>query len=191
MKSTIVMRFIVLGAIGFGISGALPFVLPYQGVPWLVEMMLIKGAVGGASLGLAFMDSNRVVVLALLGALGLFVGVFAGQALGVAVFNYSVFDHSDVPIAAFAGAVVGASLGVAFLDWRTILALAVAGAVGFGVGTLPSDFIRFPTPTIPQLPVGVSVSYAITGIIGGATLGAVLGNREYRRLAERQRQKVR
>jgi hypothetical protein len=87
------------------------------------------------------------------------------------------------------GAVVGASLGAAFLDWRTIPALAVADAVGFGVGILPADFARFSIPILRQL--GEAGSFAITGIIGGASLGAVLGYLEKRRLIAGQRPRVR
>jgi hypothetical protein len=118
-------------------------------------------------LGLALKDRRRVVVLALLGALGLFFGVFAVLTLG------SFFNYPEVPIAAFVGAVVGASLGVAFRDRRTVLALAVAGAVGFSVGYLPADFLRVSIPMIR--PLGEAGSIAITGTIGGTFLGVTLG----------------
>ena len=90
--------------------------------------VLIGGALGGASLGLALKDWRKVAILALLGALGLAVGVFA--TLTVA----ALFSYSPLLLGALVGVVVGASLGAAFLDWRTVLGLAVAGAVGFGVG---------------------------------------------------------
>jgi hypothetical protein len=94
-----------------------------------------------------------------------------------------------VTIAAIVGAIVGASLGLAFGDWRTVLALAVAGAVGFSVGNLPADFIRFSIPMLRQL--GEAGSIAITGTIGGASLGAALGYLEQRGLVEGQRPRVR
>jgi hypothetical protein len=183
MRAMSMLRFVVLGAVGFGLVGVIP--LPLN--------VLIGGAVGGASLGLALKDFRRVVILALLGTLGLFVGVFAGLILvgvsaGLTLGSF-FFNYSEVPIAATVGAVVGASLGAAFLDWRTIVALAVAGAVGFGVGTLPADFLRFSIPILRQL--GEGGSFAITGFIGGASLGAALGYLEQRRLAEGQRPRVR
>ena len=123
------------------------------------------------------------MILALLGALGLTVGVMAALILG------SFFNYPEVPITVMVGAVVGASLGVAFLDWRTVVALAVAGAAGFGIGSLPADSVRFFIPILRQL--GEAGSYAITGIIGGALLGATLGYVEQRRLAEERRPRVR
>jgi hypothetical protein len=186
MRATDVMRFVVLGAVGFGIGGTIaPLLVVYlPGIAAYLLGPLVGGAVGGASLGLAFKAFRPVVVLAVLGALGLPIGVMAGLMLGSSFFNYS-----GVAIAAIVGAVVGASLGAAFLDWRVIPALAAAGAVGFGVGYLPADFIRFSIPILRQL--GEAGSIAITGIIGGASLGTALGYLEQRRLAEERRPRVR
>jgi hypothetical protein len=189
MRAMSVMRFVLFGALGFGIGGAIggPLIMFLPGlVPGLVGLPLtlfVGGSVGGAALGLALRDWRRVVILALLGALGLTVGVMAGLILG------SFFNYPEVPITVMVGAVVGASLGVAFLDWRTIVALAVAGAAGFGVGSLPADFVRFSIPILRQL--GEAGSYAITGIIGGASLGAALGYLEHRKLTEERRPRVR
>jgi hypothetical protein len=185
MSAMSVMRFALLGAVGFGVGGAtssfIVFYLPGQVA--LPLALLIVGAVGGASLGLALKDFRRVVILAGLGALSLFIGLFAGLILG------SFFNFSEVLIAAMVGAVVGASLGLALGDWRTIVALAVAGAVGFGIGSLPADALRFSIPLLRQLGEGGSI--AIIGTIGGASLGAALGYLENRKLAERQSPRVR
>ena len=186
MRATSVLRFVLFGAVGFGIGGATGslgvFYMPGVG---LLLGPLIGGAVGGASLGLALMDFRRVLILALLGALGLAVGIMAGLIIGSRFFYFS----SDLPITMTVGAVVGASLGVAFKDWRAILVLVVAGAVGFSVGNLPADFIRFSIPILRQL--GETGSIAITGTIGGASLGAALAYLENRKLAEEQRPRVR
>jgi hypothetical protein len=144
---------------------------------------LIGGAVGGASLALALKDFRRVLILALLSLLGLTVGVMAGLSLG------SFFNYSAVAIAGIVGAVVGASLGVAFRDWRTIVALAVAGAVGFSVGNL-AEFVRLSAPVIGT-DLGEAGSIAITGVIGGASLGAALGYLEKRKMTEEQEPRVR
>jgi hypothetical protein len=186
MRAMSMMRFILCGAVGFGIGGAIGTFLFPLGI-------FLGGAVGGASLGLALKDWRRVVILALLGALGLFVGVLAGLILvgvsaGLTLGSF-FFNYSEVPIAATVGAVVGASLGAAFLDWRTIVALAVAGAVGFSVGNLPADYLRFSIPIIGQL--GETGGIAITGTIGGASLGAALGYLENRRQDQGQRPRVR
>jgi hypothetical protein len=172
MRAMSIMQFIILGAVGFGLVGVIP--LPLN--------VLIGGAVGGALLGLALKDFRRVVILAGLGELGLVIGLFAGVTIG------SFFNFSEVLIAAMVGAVVGASLGLAFGDWRTIVALALAGAVGFSVGSLPADSLRFSIPILRQLGEGGSI--AIIGTIGGASLGAALGYLESRKLAERQRPRV-
>jgi hypothetical protein len=183
-----VIRFVAFGAVGFGIGGAIsgPLLMFLPGlVPGLVGLPLtlfVGGAVGGAGLGLALREWRRVVILAVLGAVGLTVGVMAALILG------SFINYSEVPITVMVGAVVGTSLGVAFLDWRTILALAVAGAVGFGIGSLPADFVRFSIPILRQL--GEAGSYAITGIIGGASLGAALAYLERRKLVEERRERV-
>lgn len=177
MRTTSVLRFLVLGAVGFGLGAAVgTFLFPF-GIP-------LGGAVGGASLGLALRDFGRAVILAGLGALGLLVGVFAGVTLGAGFFNYAA-----VPIAAVVGAVVAALLGAAFRDWRTNVALAVAGAVGFGAGYWLINFMRASIPILRQLGEGGSI--IITGIIGGAFLGAALGYLEDRRLAAGRRPRVR
>jgi hypothetical protein len=190
MTATSMMRFIVLGAIGFGLGGAItrPLSLLLPGMVALPLTVLIAGAVGGASLGLALKDWRRVVILAGLGALGLTVGVMAGLIIGSYFFYYS----SEVPITVIVGLVVGASLGAAFRDWRTILALAVAGAVGFSVGNFAGDFLRFSFPIIRLVgQVGEVGSIAAAGLVGGAFMGAALGYLEKRKLTQEQRPRVR
>jgi len=185
MSAASVMRFVLLGAVGFGMGGPIGafivFHLPGPGMFLLGS--LVGGAVGGASLGLAFKDFRSVVVLAVLGALGLPVGVVAGLMLGSFMFGYS-----EVAIAAIVGAVVGASLGAAFLDWTRIPALALAGGVGFGVGLPAGDFVRFSVPILRQL--GEAGSYTVAGLVGGASLGAALAYLENRRLAAEQSPRV-
>ena len=178
MRATSVMRFIIFGAVGFGGGAALAgALLGLVGLP-------LTGSVGGAALGFALKDWRRTVNLALLGALGMTVGAIAGLVVG------SFFSYASMgPIAATVGAVVGASLGAALSDWRTILALAVAGAVGFYAGSLPADFVRFYVPVLRQL--GESGSYVVVGLVGGASLGVALGYLEYRKLAAEPRPRVR
>ena len=101
MRTTSVMRFVIFGAVGFGIGGILP--LPLN--------VLIGGAVGGASLGLALKDRERVVVLAVLGEIGLILGLMAGVGI-----SHYFFNSAEVSVMAIVGAVVGASVGVAFIN---------------------------------------------------------------------------
>jgi hypothetical protein len=180
-----VMRLVILGAVGFGIGGAIGGFIVFH-LPGLGAFLLgplVGGAVGGASLGLALKAFRPVVVLAVLGALGLTIGVIAGLMLG------SFFNYSEVAIAAMVGTVVGASLGAAFLDWRTIPALAVTGAVGFGIGLPAGHFLWASFPVLRQK--GEEGSYAVAGLVGGALLGAVLRYLEERKLAAEQRPRVR
>jgi hypothetical protein len=173
------VRCSVLGAVGFGVGGAIAVLSMLGPIPFPLSV-LVGGAFGGASLGLALKDWRKVAILALLGALGLAVGVFA--TLTVA----SYVNYSSIPLGALVGVVVGASLGVAFLDWRKVLGLAVVGAVGFGVGLLAGGLLRASFPIIR----GVG-SIPFTGVIGGALLGVALGYLERRRLTEEQRPRVR
>jgi len=155
MRATSVMRFVVLGAVGFGIGVAIgTFLFPLG--------LLLGGAVGGAALGLALKDFRRAVFLALLGTLGLTLGVQIGLALGSFFFNYS-----EVAIAAFVGAILGAALGLAFGDWRRVVILGVVGSVGCGIGLLAGERLAILATQ--------RAAYVFTGVIGGAALGAALG----------------
>jgi len=138
---------------------------------------LAGGALGGASLGLASKERRRVVVLAPLGAVGLTLGIIAGS-----FFNYGW------PTGAVVGAIVGGSLGAAYRDWRTILAL-VVGAVGCSVGYWLGHYVRAAIPILSQIrEVG---SITITGTFFGAFVGATFAYLERRKLAEERTARVR
>ena len=183
MSVASILRFAILGAAGYGlgvVAGSLT--LYYIEGSGLLLGPLIGGAVGGASLGLALKDFRRALILALLGAVGLTVGILAGLVVG-SFFNYGW------PTGAVVGAIVGGSLGVAFRDWRTILALVIVGAVGCGVGYWLGHFVRATIPILSQIrEVG---SITITGTFFGAVLGAALGYLESRKLGSERRPRVR
>jgi hypothetical protein len=162
MRATSVMRFVVLGAVGFGIGVVI------AGAGFLIP---VGGALGGASLGLGLEDKRKAAILALLGALGATFAVIVVFIAGSPVWDY------PVRMAAVIGAMVGASLGVAFWDWKRVVALTVAGAVGFGLGGAIGG----------DSPSGLLA----LGVIGGASLGAALGYLEIRKLAQEQRPRVR
>jgi hypothetical protein len=69
----------------------------------------------------------------------------------------------------------------------------VAGAVGFGVGVIVGAFCVRAIFGADFLVgnAGTIMLYALTGIIGGASLGAVLGYAENHDLAERPGLRVR
>src|SRR5918998_1222173 len=78
------LRFVSLGACGFGVGGALagaswPLLPRTVGVSAL--LVVLGGAIGGGSLGLALRDRRKAVILALLGAVGFTVGSIAAVVL--------------------------------------------------------------------------------------------------------------
>ncbi len=157
-----VMRFVLFGAVGFGIGSLIP----------------IGSMIGGASLGLAlnWKDIRRVIILALLGGLG--------QSLAVLIIGINVMVFSgpliwDYPwrMSTLTGTMVGASLGIGFADWGRVIALAVTGAVGFGIGGVIAGDSQF--------------RFLVAGLIGGASLGAALGYLENRKLTEERGPRVR
>ena len=164
MQVNNVARFAVLGGIGFALGGAISVLLISQ--PFAVPA---GGAVGGASLGLALGDWRKTAILAGLGAVGLAAGALVALSAG-ALFNYS-----PVIIGGITGGMIGASLGTAFLDWRRMLILALAGGAGFSAGLLAGSLLRYFLPTVR----GIG-SIAVAGLIGGALLGATLGYLETR-----------
>jgi MFS family permease len=138
-------------------------------------------------LGLALGDRTRAKRLALLGILGFSLG---GIVVLVISLNFSDSENYATRgvTGIFGGPMVGASLALAFGDWERIIALTLAGAVGFGVGVVIGAF-ALQEMFGESFLVGTSgtiILYAITGIIGGASLGAALGYLENRTLAERQ-----
>jgi len=91
------------------------------------------------------------------------------------------------------GAVVGGSLGLAFGDGRRIVTLAVAGAVGFGAGAVGGAYCVsaiFGEGFLVGI-AGTIMLYALTGVVGGASLGAALGYLTNRGPAETSGPRVR
>lgn len=158
-----------LGMVALGIA-----TLAARVLPWWCGVALMVGGVG-------FL--GPVFALSLVGfSIGLLAGV-AWALVGFALLRARVFLagspvwDSPVRMAAVIGAMVGTSLGVSFWDWKRVVALTVAGAVGFGLGGAIGG----------DSPSGLLA----TGVIGGALLGAALGHLENRSLAEERRPRVR
>jgi hypothetical protein len=196
MRAVSILRFVIFGAVGFGVCGAIALALsllwagkfPLFALAVLfVLAVLIAGAVGGASLGLALNDSRLTALLALYGAGGILLGLPLGGSLA------SSFNNSELYIAAIAGAMIGGLLGVALGDLRSILTLTFAGAVGFGVGYFAGDLLRASVPILREGGeiVGQLGSITTAEVVGGASLGAALGYLEYHKVAEERRPRVR
>ena len=170
MKS--IVRFALFGAIGFGIGGiiiGMGFSLAISPMAVLGIGFAAMGALGGASLGLAL--RRKVATLALLGAIGFLTGIlggfFIGEELGGENLGLAIFLAFAVT-----GMIGGAALGLALRNWRAIIGLALAGALGLGIGMTIIMFIP-----LEFLLVGNKFALMVTvsGIIGGASIGATLG----------------
>jgi len=215
MKTLSVMRFIIFGAVGFGIawallgafgggfplaggvglvlggaifSGDLPALLLYMPV------LSVGGAFGGAALGLVFRDFRRVVILTVLGALGFFVGSFIVVALFFSLSFMQVgYGLLEALSAAALGLVIGALFSLPLRSFRGTVILAWMGLVGFGIGGVIAAALQgFPSqPSESFFPVQSAVFGAVEGIIGGASLGAALGYLETRKQASQPRPRVR
>lgn len=148
-----IAKFALFGAIGFGV-GAL--------------FLLTMGITGGAALGLALKNRRKVIVLALVGGIGFLFGLWVGvyvweQAVALwepfkTVWGYAIYGGTI-------GAIEGAALGLVMGGRRKIIVLAIAGALGFGIGIIIA----------PSTPFIAYIQWIIWGIIGGASLGAALG----------------
>jgi hypothetical protein len=214
MRATRVMRFVLFGAIGFGIGWAVagffnggfiaitaPMFPPGPGPrleapPWWVGSApylswFFAGACGGAGLGLALGSWKRVAGLAVTGSLGFGVGSFFFFVLAF------LFGLRPVGVAMGVGLFGGVMLGLALADWRRVVLLGLASMVGFGIGGAIAAALRMPAGLPfdwdqPPLLLAVYVLVqGVVGIIGGASLGATLGYLEERKLAEGQRSRVR
>ena len=209
MRATSVMRFVIFGAVGFGIGLAIagffnsgfiaitaPMFPPGRGAeppPWWVGSVpylswFIAGACGGAGLGLALKSWKRVAALAVAGCVGF--------GVGYSFFFVLAFLFGFPLVGTGMGALGGLMLGLALADWRKVVLLGLAGTVGFGVGEAIAAALGMPVSGIDwEQPSFLLVLYvlvqAMVGIIGGASLGAALGYLESRKLADRQRPRVR
>jgi hypothetical protein len=185
MRATSVMRFVVLGAMGFGVGGAIAGV---SGDTMPLGFFVL-GALGGASLGLATSDKRSIATLALMGALGFGLGFVVAVAIVLLVWD--PFD--DWFIGAVGGLVGGASLGVTFRTWGSIVFLTVVGTLGFGIGWEASGILSQPLvePGASSIPLWYTMLFGtIEGAIGGASLGAALGYLESRKLTSERRPRV-
>ena len=70
------------------------------------------------------------------------------------------------------GALGGAALGLALRDKREIIGLALAGALGFLIGSMIATYLHYWLGFGFLLTV---IMFSLQGIIGGASLGAALG----------------
>lgn len=164
MKS--ITNFTLWGGVGFGLGGILNF-------------LGVEGAIGGFALGMPLGNRKQAWLLALAG----FVGFAAGHAAMI-FMSYAMFDWGSEPFVvipvtgAIMGIIGGASLGLALRSWLATGVLAVAGAIGFGLGQVA--YYGLETLAATDRSTGLSILLFFStrvawGIIGGAFLGASLG----------------
>jgi len=134
---------------------------------------IAPGAVGGAALGLALSDRRKVAALAVMGAVwSSLVLIIGSYFMPLISLDLGVWFNALL-MGAVSGAVAGTALGLAVWDWRDwkrMMGLALAGALGFAIGAVVSN-------TLPHNPWLRSV---LGGIIAGAFLGAALSRLELR-----------
>ncbi len=216
MRTTSVMRFVLFGAVGFGIVWTLLGVfgggfamsggvgLPMTGAIFSGDFLAllryalvfsVAGAFGGAVLGLALRAGRRAVGMALLGAVGFLFGSFIVTALYFFSFPFGEgYGFLESVSAAAMGLVLGVVLSLALLSWRGTAGLALVGLLGFGIaGLLTAALQGFPLQSFEGGPLSwqSAVFGAIEGLLGGASLGAAFGHLRSRRLAARRRLRVR
>lgn len=194
-----VMRFVLFGAVGFGIGWAVAGLFAVIAPMWSpYTSYFFAGACGGVGLGLALGDWKRVAALAFTGLVGFGLGTYLMFVLG-----FIGLLPGWTSIAMGTGLFGGALLGLTFADWKRVAALGLAGLVGFSIGgaisaALEMPFILLPFATnfvelqqAPLLLLQNLLVQVVIGLIGGASLGVALGYLENRKLAERQRPRVR
>jgi hypothetical protein len=210
------MRFVLFGAVGFGIGWVVaglfnvvlaaltdPMFQPGSEPPpgWATWppyfAYCLGGAFGGAGLGLAIGGWKRVVALAVAGGVGFGLSLFL---LFVVAF---LFGLGEVGVAMGVGLFGGVVSGVTFGDWKRVVILGLAGLVGFGIGGAIAEALGMPFALYPffvefvelwrapSLLVQHLLVQGMVGLIGGASLGAALGYLEDRKLAEERRPRVR
>lgn len=209
MRATIVMRFVILGAAGFGIGWAVLGIFgggfaitggvgtPMFGAIFSGDYLALLayalafgvcGACAGAVLGLGLRDGRKAALMALLGGAGVFLGSFIATIIflllswGLFGAGYGILEALS---AAAMGLVVGALLGLSLRSFRGIAVLALMGLAGFAIGGMIAAALQgFPSqPSEALSPYQSAVFGVVEGIVGGASLGAALGHLENRTLA--------
>lgn len=168
---------IPLWAIGIMSSGSLPSILGFP----------VMGALGGAALGFVLRSWQKALVLASVGAIAFFVGWAGGLITGFMLTLAGVIIGGDIANSIFygmiPGAIGGATLGLVFLDFRKAIMLALAGALGFGIGMLIMCYSSLDPWVGWAKPGNLKpwLGWVLWGAIGGVFLGAALGYLEKRK----------
>ena len=217
MRAMSVMRFVIFGAVGFGIGWAglgifgggfamvggvgLPMFGAFFSGDFLALLVYalafsVGGAFAEAVLGLGLRDGRKAALMALLGGVGVFLGSFIATIIYFLVswgFFGAGYGVMEALSAAAMGLVVGALLGLSLRSFRGLAVLALMGLAGFAIGGVISAALQgFPSQPSEALFSYQSAAFGVVeGIVGGASLGAALGYLENRKLAAERRPRVR
>ncbi len=183
-----IIRFSLFGAVGFGIGVPMIMLGMFLGLVAALETVeawsttgpfvslglgfAVAGALGGLALGLA-LRKGKILRLTGFCAIGFLLGglvTIPFASLGSEVKSY--LGVLLVP-GAFGGAALGFALGAKMRI--TIVILALAGAVGFGIGDVVMIAINGLLEPRVGLIVASIIKFALGGIVGGAALGTALG----------------
>ncbi len=173
--------FILWGAIGFGVGGAIGATTAVGPLSFIFPIM---GIVGGASIGLLLGKRVRAIVMALEGAVGFGIAsipvlVYSGLGVGsiekgMVISTAAIIEGTVIllVLGAIQGLIGGILLGIDLRDRARAKYLITGSTIGFAIGAQASwGFIFDFSP---------EVVFAIWGAIGGATLGLALGYFEKR-----------
>lgn len=161
-----VLRFAVLGGLGFGILGIFPF--GFSG-------FFISGALGGFFLALPLRNVWVIISRTVLMSLGFGVGSIAGFFVVM-----TVWDPVGIALIGICGGAAGGmSLGISTRKLPGILLLTLIGTVGFGAGawvySVLSNALYGSAGNLILPQWSLFVLNSVSGAIGGASLGATLG----------------
>jgi len=175
---TSMLKYMLMGAIGFGIGSFFPFNLYADmsyAYPNLTEM-LIFGAIGGASLGIISRNIKKILCLALLGSIGISIGFIMSfvilYPLALLTRNFIIAFCTNFMLG---GLITGAFYGIALRSKKGIQRMSIAGGFGFAFGGLVVFIISNTIYGISDTPllfgVGGTSAYIIFGTITGIFLG--------------------
>ena len=185
-----IIRFALFGAIGYGAGGVLHFfvlrsLLPYGVGVWAVGvqvLFVVTGLLGGAALGVALRKGVRgIIILGLRSGIGFLFGNFLGGQLISLMLPEDLSASTNLVFVAVVhgvlkGAFGGMVLGLYLRGWRKTVGLSLAGALGFGTGSLiVQTSSRWPGLSFDMLIFLGLIGPALMGIIGGALLGTAVG----------------
>jgi hypothetical protein len=183
--TTNLLKYMVTGGFGFGIGGIVFFELgklyrelysEYNGelifMPVLfVGMFIIFGMICGVSLGIVSKNIKKMLYLALLGAVGLPIGLFIsfGFLYIVLLITYYLQSFALPIIICFGlgGIITGAFFGIAV---RRVLRLAIAGGLGYLIGVFSVIAIFSDMPS--TIGFNYVTSFTFFNAIAGIFLGA-------------------